>query len=805
LFGYGQWILASCALPLLLQALGMDFGSNGTGITNTATHSLLEWTGVCAAVFVGLLAFLQYRLTDEPSLPVIGLAMFCAAGMDIFHTLAADGLVASVTDMDSFLPFTMIGSRLFTGLIMLVGVSLFAVWLDPRRTLRTAGLVAIGLVFAAGAWAMMSYCASTDGLPRTIYADDFLKRPLDIYPLAVFLLCGVLVFPAYYRHHPTPFALALILSTLPQVACQLYLILGSGSLHDGAFHIAHGMKALGYLVPAGGLLAELYLLFQSERELRQRFEAARQEAVVATRSKSEFLSSIAQEIRTPMTGVVGMADILLGSGLDPGQLDAAETISGSANAVLTLVEDVQDYSRLEAGTIELEQKHLSPRRLVDSILDLLSVQATHNNVRLNGFVEADVPERVVGDDGRLRQVLVKLASNALRHTRDGEVTILAELVEMQHANVVLRFHVRDTGTGLPADKRVRILRSFSNPGHEDGHAFGSHGIGLAVTRQVVHRMGGSLWVDSRVGEGTSFCFTIELGKDTSDRRCPQVVEQWRRQRLLLAVGSEMRATNLESQLRGWGFQVTVARDAWDALREVRANRLQDRDFDVMILDEDLPGRRGSELCQAIREVEGVESTRLVLLAEMNEKLDPGLVAEPPWSHRLAGPLKYSGLHSALLQVYGVAGACGFARRLADQTGPPQASAGIKTLVVEDDPVNRKVLVQLLARLGCAVDSVDDGQQATDAVAAEDYDIVFMDCQMPILDGFDATRLIRAREARDGVRHVIIVAMTANARLSTRQECLQCGMDDYLAKPVRAERLAEALDRWKAGTVSAAAE
>ena len=795
--GYGQWILALCALPLLLQMAGMNFGSNGTGYANTATHSLLEWTGVCAAVFVGLLAFLQYRLTDEPSLPIIGLAMFCAAGMDIFHTLAADGLIASVADMDSFLPFTMIGSRVFTGLISLVGVSLFAVWLNPRRTLRAASLVGIGLVFMAGAWFMMSYCAGAEGLPRTIYADNFIKRPLDLYPLGIFVLCGVLVFPAYYRHHPTPFALALILSTLPQVACQLYLVFGSGNLHDGAFNIAHGMKALGYLVPAGGLLAELYLMFQSERKMREKFEYARQEAVIATRSKSEFLSAITQEIRTPMTGVVGMTDLLLGSPLSSEQLDATETISLSANAVLALVEDVQDYSRLEAGTVTLEEKHLAPRQLVDSILDLLSVQAAHHNVRLNGFIAPDVPGRVVGDDGRLRQVLVKLASNALRHTRDGEVNISAELLEENVSTVVLRFHVRDTGTGLPADKRARILRSFSHPGQEDGRAFGSHGLGLAVTRQIVRLMGGSIWVESRVGEGTSFCFTIQLGKDLSDRRAPRVVEEWQNQRALLAVGSEMRAMSLESQLGVWGFHVTVARDAWDTLREVRANRLHDQDFDLIILDEDLPGRKGSELCQEIRTVEGVVDSRLLLITEMSDMLKPNPNEAPAWNLRLQGPVKYSGMYSALQRIYGIAHSSEFARRLADKAVELESGTKIQVLIAEDDPINQKVLGKLLERLGCAVDIVHDGQEAVDAVMEKDYEIVFMDCQMPVLDGFDATRLIRVREMQKE-RRTIVVAMTANARLSTREECLQCGMDDYLAKPIRAERLAATLDRWKAG-------
>ena len=318
-------------------------------------------------------------------------------------------------------------------------------------------------------------------------------------------------------------------------------------------------------------------------------------------------------------------------------------------------------------------------------------------------------------------------------------------------------------------------------------------------------MGGSIWVESRVGEGTSFCFTIQLGKDLSDRRAPRVVEEWQDQRVLLAVGSEVRAAALESQMGVWGFQVTVVRDAWDALREVRANRLHNSDFDLIVLDEDLPGRKGSELCEEIKNIECATGSRLMLITEMSDRLNPLTAQKPPWDYRLQGPVKYSSLYSALTRIYGIANSPQFARRLADNTDDGESGTKIQVLVAEDDPTNQKVLKKLLEKLGCSVDVAANGQQALDAVMDKAYEMVFMDCQMPELDGFDATRLIRVREAQLG-RRTVVVAMTANARLSTREECLQCGMDDYLAKPIRAERLAQALDRWKAGSqVSSLAE
>lgn len=800
---YGKWLAGLCLAPAVLMMLGMDFSSPVGGEGESIVHSLLEWTGVCAAMIVGLLAILQYRLTDEPSLPVIGIAMFGAAGMDIFHTIAASGLLVSVTDMESFIPYTWAGSRLFAGLMSLFGVGLFVLWKDRRSRRRRMTFFLTASVFLGSAFFLMDYCVTADGLPRTIYAENLVKKPLDLYPLGIFLLCGGLVFPAYYRHNPTPFALALILSVIPHAATQLYMALGSSGLHDAGFNVAHGMKALAYLVPATGLMAELYWMFQRERDMRYRFEEARKDAQAANRSKSDFLASITQEIRTPMTGVLGMTDLLLTSGLNTTQRDAAETISGSAGAVLSLVEDVQDFSRLDAGAVELEAKLLEPRRLMDGLLELLTTQAKQHNVRLSSFVAPEVPNRVLGDAGRLRQILVKLAANALRHTRDGEVNVVLELVEMELAEVVLRFHVRDTGAGMPEDKRVRILRSFSQPGQEDGHAYGGNGLGLAVTRQIVRLMGGSIWVESQLGQGTSFCFTVRLGKDLDDRRGPRIVEEWQGRRVLLAASSPMRSEHLQRQLVAWGFHVTIASDGWDALRETRASLLIDTPFDLVIADDELEGQRGRDLCSQIRASDKGDTLKLILLSGM-ETVTPHSAqgGAEPWDMRLKSPLRHSGLHNALLEIFGVVTAQQFQRRGADNQEATVEDEGLQVLIAEDDPINRKVLAKLLERLGCRVDLVDNGQDAVEKTVGGSYDFVFMDCQMPHMDGYEATRVIRMREAQSGA-HTIIIAMTANARLSTRELCLQSGMDDYMAKPIRASLLAETLDRWRAGEVEAA--
>jgi len=774
-----------------LQALGVDFGVQQHG---ALVHSLLEWTSVCAAGLVGALAFVHYRVTKEASLPVIGMAMLCAGALDMFHVLASEGLVGEIADPESFAPFIGTASRLVSGLICLFGVGLFALWLEPGKRFSSVSYSVIGGVFALASIMLMVYGMDAQGLPRSVYAEDMIKRPLEMYPLAVYLLCGALVFPLYYRHHASPFALSLVLMMVPQAASQLYMAFASSMDFDAAFNIAHGLKAIGWLVPAGGLLVEFADLFRRERQTRERCEAAEASAIQAAKSKSDFLSSISQEIRTPMAGVIGMADYLMTSALDNAQADAAETIAGSAGAVLNLIDDVQDFSQLESGFVELAEQPLAPRRLLDGILELLSVQALQNKVRMSAFADPEVPARVLGDEKRLRQILLKLASNALRHTRDGEVNLQCEFVEEGYTHVVLRFHVSDTGSGIPDDKRAAILRSFGQSGQEDGIAFGGNGLSLAVTRQMVRLMGGSIWVESALGQGTSFVFTVRLSRDLEERRQPRMIEEWQGKRLLLAVGSPMRSHQMKRQLQAWGFEVTVANDAWDALRELRATLLMEQCFDLALMDQDIPGRSGEELCAEFRAAEGAQGMKLLLMSAPGEVLRQ---ENQLWDLRLQTPIKFGSLHNALQQACGVKRSPLYDRRAVDTEESDVVSDALKVLVAEDDPVNQKVLSKLLERLGCQVDRVCNGDEATERVQTGNYHLVFMDCNMPGLNGFDATRLIRLRESGTG-DHTIIIAMTSNARASTREQCLQAGMDDYITKPIRASVLAEALDRWKAG-------
>jgi len=284
-----------------------------------------------------------------------------------------------------------------------------------------------------------------------------------------------------------------------------------------------------------------------------------------------------------------------------------------------------------------------------------------------------------------------------------------------------------------------------------------------------------------------------MGRDLEEQRQARDVAAWQGKRLLLAVGNPERSGHLKRQLAAWGFHVTVANDAWDALREMRAKLLLEECFDLALIDQDMPGKRGEELCREFRAAEGASEMKIVLMSA------PGLdepAGESAWDLRLQAPLKFGSLHRALQEACGVESSPLLQRRSSDRE-LVESTVGLRVLIAEDDPVNRKVLGKLLERLHCTVDHAADGSEAAERVLAGDYHLVFMDCNMPGLNGFDASRLIRVQEAASD-RHTIIIAMTANARSSTREQCLEAGMDDYITKPVRVALLAETLDRWKAG-------